>query len=110
MCSERLRSPYEVGSVPIFGVGVLLAIWAIASAATIIGLVRKNRSATEGVGSLPVLLLLGAAIVFLPRVFPEGLPVRGYGLMLLVGIVAGGGMAMHRGREAGLHSEIILSA
>src|SRR3954466_13891685 len=109
MCSELFRIPYEVAGVPIFGVGVLLAIWAIASAATIIGLVRKNGSATEVVGSLPVLLLLGAAIIFLPRVFPEGLPVRGYGLMLLVGITSGVGMAMHRARQGGLDPEIILS-
>ena len=33
-------------------------------------------------------------LCFLPRVFPDGLPVRGYGVMLLVGIFAGVGMAM----------------
>src|SRR6185436_4882353 len=109
MCSELFRIPYEVGGVPIFGVGVLLAIWAIAAAATIIGLVRKHGSAAEVAGSLPVLLLLGAAIIFLPRVFPEGLPVRGYGLMLLVGITSGVGLAMHRARQGGLDPEIILS-
>ena len=42
MCSELFRIPYPVGGVPIFGVGVLLAIWAIAAAATIIGLVRTK--------------------------------------------------------------------
>jgi phosphatidylglycerol---prolipoprotein diacylglyceryl transferase len=109
MCSELFRIPYEVGGVPIFGFGVLLAIWAIASAATIIGLVRKHGNATEVLGSLPVLLLLGAAIVFLPRIFPEGLPVRGYGVMLLVGITSGVGMAMYRARQGGLDPEVILS-
>jgi phosphatidylglycerol---prolipoprotein diacylglyceryl transferase len=109
MCSELFRIPYQVGGVPLFGVGVLLVIWAIASAATIFGLVRKNGSAAEVMGSLPVLLLLGAAIVFLPRVFPEGLPVRGYGVMLLVGITSGVGMAMYRARQGGLDPEIILS-
>jgi phosphatidylglycerol:prolipoprotein diacylglycerol transferase len=109
MCSELFRIPYEIGGVPIFGVGVLLAIWAIASAATVVGLVRKHGSATDVVGSLPVLLLLGAAIVFLPRVFPEGLPVRGYGLMLLIGITSGVGMAMYRARQGGLDPEVILS-
>ncbi len=109
MCSELFRIPYEVGGVPIFGVGVLLAIWAIAAAATIVGLVRKHGSVAEVLGSLPVLLLLGAAIVFLPRVFPDGLPVRGYGLMLLVGITSGVGMAMYRARQGGLDPEVILS-
>ena len=55
------------------------------------------------------MLLLGAAIVFLPRIFPDGLPVRGYGLMLLVGITSGVGMAMYRARQGGLDPEIILS-
>ena len=57
MCSELFRSPYEVGGVPIFGVGVLLVVWAIVSAATIVGLIRKHGSASEIVGALPVLLL-----------------------------------------------------
>jgi len=109
MCSELFRIPYEVGGVPIFGVGVLLAIWAIASAVTIFGLMRKHGGASEVLGSLPVLLLLGAAIVFLPRVFPDGLPVRGYGIMLLVGISSGVGMAMYRAKQGGLDPEIILS-
>ena len=109
MCSELFRIPYAWHGIPIFGVGVLLAIWAIASAATIFGLMRRHGSAAEIFGSLPVLLLLGAAILLLPRVFPDGLPVRGYGLMLLLGIVAGVAMAMYRAQQGGLDPEVILS-
>lgn len=109
MYSELFRIPYEVAGVQIFGLGVLLGIWAIASAATIIGLLRKHGGTTEVLGSLPVLLLIGAAIFFLPRIFPEGLPVRGYGLMLLVAITSGVGIAMYRARQGGLDPEIILS-
>src|ERR1700755_3051672 len=109
MCSELFRIPYQVGGVPIFGVGVLLAIWAIAAAVTIFGLMRRQGGASEVLGSLPVLLLLGAAIVFLPRVFPDGLPVRGYGIMLLIGITSGVGLAMYRARQGGLDPEIIIS-
>jgi phosphatidylglycerol:prolipoprotein diacylglycerol transferase len=109
MCSELLRIPYEVGGVKLFGFGVLFWIWAIATVITLIGLACKRSKMADALGALPVLALLGAAIVFLPRIFPEGLPVRGYGLMLLVGIVAGVGMAMHRARQGGLDPEIILS-
>jgi phosphatidylglycerol:prolipoprotein diacylglycerol transferase len=109
MCSELFRIPYSIDGVPIFGVGVLLAIWAIACAATIYGLIRRNAAFGEIVGALPVLLLLGAAIIYLPRIFPDGLPVRGYGLMLLLGIVSGVAMAMYRARQGGLDPEIILS-
>jgi phosphatidylglycerol:prolipoprotein diacylglycerol transferase len=56
-----------------------------------------------------MLLLVGAAIVFLPRVFPNGLPVRGYGLMVLTGIVCGVGLAMYRAHKGGLDPEAILS-
>ena len=35
MCSELFRIPYSWGGVPIFGFGVLLAIWAVASALTL---------------------------------------------------------------------------
>jgi phosphatidylglycerol---prolipoprotein diacylglyceryl transferase len=109
MCSELFRIPYAWNGIPIFGVGVLLAIWAIASAATVIGLARRHAPIAEILGALPVLLLLGAAIIVLPKIFPDGLPVRGYGLMLLVGIVSGVAMAMHRARQGGLDPEVILS-
>jgi phosphatidylglycerol:prolipoprotein diacylglycerol transferase len=109
MCSELLRIPITWGGVPIFGVGVLLAIWAVMSAITLVGLVRRQGWTSEVWSSLPVMLLAGAVIVFLPRVFPEGLPVRGYGIMLLAGISAGVGLAIYRARQAGLHYELILS-
>lgn len=109
MCSELFRIPYTWGGVPIFGVGLLLAIWAIVAAATLVGMLRQNGWSTETLSSLPVLLLLGAAILFLPRVFPEGLPIRGYGVMLLIGITSGVGLAMYRARRGGLDPEIIIS-
>jgi phosphatidylglycerol---prolipoprotein diacylglyceryl transferase len=109
MCSELFRIPYSLGGVPIFGVGVLLAIWAIATAITLFNLVRLNGWSAETLSSLPVLLLVGAAIVFLPRVFPDGMPVRGYGIMLLAGITAGVGMAVYRARQGCLDPEIIIS-
>jgi phosphatidylglycerol:prolipoprotein diacylglycerol transferase len=109
MCSELFRIPYVWGGVPIFGVGVLLALWAIAAALTMASLVRRSGLNAETLSSLPVLLLLGAAILFLPRVFPEGLPIRGYGVMLLAGISAGVGMAVIRGRQGGLDSEVLIS-
>ena len=80
MCSELFRIPYEIAGVPIFGFGVLLAVWAVTSALTLRGLVRQFGWGAETWSSLPVLLLLGAAIALLPRVFPDGLPIRGYGV------------------------------
>jgi phosphatidylglycerol:prolipoprotein diacylglycerol transferase len=59
--------------------------------------------------ALPMLLVLGAAIVMLPRMFPSGLPIRGYGVMLLAGIVSGVMMAAYRARQGELDSEYIIS-
>lgn len=109
MCSELFRIPYSVGGVPIFGVGLLLALWAIASAVTLTSLIRRHGWGEETFGSLPALVLLGAAILFLPRVFPEGLPIRGYGVFLLLGIISGVGLAMHLAQKGGLPAEVILS-
>jgi phosphatidylglycerol:prolipoprotein diacylglycerol transferase len=109
MCSELFRIPYTWGGVPIFGFGVLLLIWAIASAISVYNLARRQGWGAETLSSLPVLLLLGAAILFLPRAFPDGFPVRGYGIMLLAGISAGVGMAVRRARQGGLDAEVIIS-
>jgi phosphatidylglycerol:prolipoprotein diacylglycerol transferase len=108
--SELFKIPYEWGGVPIFGFGVLLLLWAIASAITIGGLARRYGWGMETWSALPMLLVLGAAIVLLPRMFPGGLPIRGYGAMLLAGILAGVGMAMYRARQGGLDSEMVISA
>jgi phosphatidylglycerol---prolipoprotein diacylglyceryl transferase len=109
MCSELFRIPYTWGGVPIFGIGVLMAIWAVASAVTLFAQVRRHGWSSETLGALPVLLLTGAAIVFMPRFFPEGFPVRGYGVMLLLAIVAGVGLAMYRAQQGGLNPEVIIS-
>jgi phosphatidylglycerol:prolipoprotein diacylglycerol transferase len=109
MCSELFRIPNEIGGVPIFGVGVLLAIWAVMSALAIMGLVRQFGWSSETWGSLPVMLLVGAAIAFLPGMFPEGLPVRGYGVLLLTGILSGFALAMVRARQAGLSQDVLIS-
>jgi len=109
MCSELFRIPYEVGGVPLFGFGLLLAVWAVAGALALAGLVRRYGWSGETLSSLPVLLMLGAAIVLLPKIFPEGLPIRGYGVMLLGGILAGVGLAVRRAKQLGLDAERILS-
>jgi phosphatidylglycerol---prolipoprotein diacylglyceryl transferase len=109
MCSELFRIPYEWGGVPIFGFGLLLAVWALASAATLFSLVRRHGWSGETWSAVPMLLLVGAAIVLLPRVFPDGLPIRGYGVMLLAGITSGVGIAIYRASRGGLDAESIIS-
>ena len=85
MCSELIRIPYTWGGVPIFGVGVLLAIWAVLGLGSLALAVRRYGWSGEAWGLVPVVLFTGAAIVGLPKLFPDGLPIRGYGLMVLAG-------------------------
>jgi phosphatidylglycerol:prolipoprotein diacylglycerol transferase len=110
MCSELFRIPYSWGGVPIFGFGVLLAIWAVASGLTLASHVRRYGWGGETLGTIPLLILIGAAIIGLPRLFPDGFPVRGYGVMLLIGISASVAAAMYRARQVGLNPELIVSA
>src|SRR5262249_44812402 len=44
-----------------------------------------------------------------PRLFPDGLPIRGYGLMVLLGVVSGVVLATYRAKQVGLNPELIWS-
>ena len=111
MRSTLFFIPFEIGGVPIFGFGVLLAIWAVGCAATLINLARRHGVGREMAEFLPAMAIFGAAIYFLPKVFAQygGMPVRGYGVMVVLGATAGIGIAARRARRMGLNPEIIVS-
>ncbi|HEY4234181.1 MAG TPA: prolipoprotein diacylglyceryl transferase family protein [Lacipirellulaceae bacterium] len=109
MCSELFRIPYSWAGVPIFGFGVLLAVWAIAGLSSLGLSIRRHGWNAETWGLVPLLALTGAAILWLPKLFPDGLPIRGYGLMVLLGVVSGIALATYRARQVGLNHEIIWS-
>ncbi len=108
MCSELLRIPIEISGVPLFGVGVLLALWIIGGIVAMVIYTSKTRQHSWK-EFLPGWVIGALAIALLPRFFPEGLPLRGYGLMVLLGSVAGLAMAIHRGKQMGIHPDKILS-
>ncbi len=109
MCSELFRVPYSWGGMPIFGFGLLLLVWAVVGMSSFALTVRRHGWNADTFSLLPLLLLTGAAIVGLPRVFPGGLPVRGYGVMVLAGAAAGVWMATYRAQQVGLDRELIWS-
>ncbi len=109
MCSELFRIPIEWAGVPIFGFGVLLLVWLTVGIAWLIWLGRRTHWSAETWSLLLPLLLGTAAILFLPKMFPDGLPIRGYGTMVLFGSVFGLWMATHRARQVGFDPEILMS-
>ncbi|HEX7449006.1 MAG TPA: prolipoprotein diacylglyceryl transferase family protein [Pirellulales bacterium] len=103
--------PREVAGVPVFGAGWLLAIWAAASVVWLAWHVRRHGFGPEVTGNLPLLATLGVVIGWvLPQLCePEGLPIRGYGVMLLLGLASGVGLAAYRARQVGVNPELIYS-
>ncbi len=112
--------PDRLFGLPVFGVpGILFAIWAVGA---LIAMARQvyRYGLTVDAGGLAVLLaFLGAVLVlFLPSLLehrdpsnPEalGLPIRGYGVMVLIGVISAVALAIHRARQRGVDPEIIIS-
>ena len=104
--------PREVAGVPVFGVGWLLGVWAVVSVVWLGWLVRQQGfHGPDVTGNLPLLATLGAVIGWvLPQLCePLGLPIRGYGVMLLLGLASGVGLAAYRARQIGVNPDLIYS-
>jgi phosphatidylglycerol:prolipoprotein diacylglycerol transferase len=103
--------PCELYGLPVFGFGLLLAVWAVASAALLARLVRRQGFNADTRSYAQVLAVLGAAIAWvLPLLCePRGLPIRGYGMMMLLAVLSGMALAVYRARRAGLDPEMIFA-
>jgi len=114
MCSTLFRVPLQVAIgpwvVPLFGWGILLAAWAILGGTALVRAMRRQGLAAA-LGSLgPSLALVGAVILWVAPAIAEegGVPVRGYGAMLLAAAAAGTWLSVQRGRAAGFDADTIL--
>lgn len=110
------RIPHEINGVPIFGVGWAILFWLIFAVALLVWLTRKQGWNADTASYVPLLVIVGAVIVFvLPRVEevgpdgPMGLAIRGYGTMMLLGVVCGVGLAVQESRRMGVDPELIFS-
>lgn len=110
MRQTLFKIPSTLFDLPVFGFGLLLAVWAAVSLMTLSVRARRHGFAAI-VGDLPLVAIVGAALWFvLPNLIePDGLPVRGYGVMLLLGVSAGVGLAIYRARQMGVDPEVIYS-
>ena len=87
----------------------MLVLWVLFSIGLIAWLVKRQGWNAETRSHLPLLLVIGLVIGFiLPKIGgADGLPIRGYGVMLLLATVCGVTLAAYEGRRMGLHPDII---
>src|SRR5690606_31371382 len=109
MCSNLLTIPSHLGGAPLLGLRLLFWLAVLLAAGWGVGASGKHDGKQRILEALPVTLLLLAAIFFLPRFFPGGLPIRGYGLMLVVAAGSGLALATYRARQVGLHPDLMVS-
>jgi phosphatidylglycerol:prolipoprotein diacylglycerol transferase len=116
--STLLYLPHAIGPLPLFG-------WGWISLLVLLGLVIRGvwwsavakRSWAALVSELPSWGMALAAVIWvapwletrLPDDTPLGIPIRGYGLMLMLGAVCGVALSIRLGRRLGLMPDDILS-
>jgi phosphatidylglycerol:prolipoprotein diacylglycerol transferase len=109
MCSELIRIPISWHGIPIFGIGVVLLVWLAIGAWTITVMAKQFGWSDALKAHLPTLAIVALVIAIgVPRMLPDGVPVRSYGVLMLAGIICGIGLAMRRAVQAGLDSETVL--
>ncbi len=103
--------PWGDGGVPLFGAGLLMAIW-IMAAAVWLGVAARKHGWQTAVSQLwlPALVVTGMLGWVLPALDDgAGVPIRGYGVMLLIAAAAGTWLSILRGRREGIDADTILS-
>jgi phosphatidylglycerol:prolipoprotein diacylglycerol transferase len=109
MLQTLFHIPERIFGWPMFGVGVLLAVWAVASVVLLAWLVWRQGWNADTWGYVPLLAAIGAVIgLLLPRISEPGLglPIRGYGTMLLIAVVSGAALVAWRGYRLGIDPEL----
>jgi len=109
--------PAEFAGFPVFGFGWLLTIWIALAVGLSLWLLRRPGGSREIAGFLPFFLIVAGVIAFLlpnlveagPGGKPLGLPIRGYGVMLMLATVTAVALAAYRAWQVGLDPEAIYS-
>ena len=109
MCSELFRIPMQLGGVNLFGFGVLLVLWLGGAGVWLYYQRRAGMPAADAWGFAPAVGVVAVLIAVLPSMFPLGVPIRGYGVMLLLASVSGIALAVHRAQQNRLHPDVIFS-
>ena len=98
-------------SLPLVGFGLLLAVWTVVAAVMLArtAVAHGWRVALETLGA-PLAITAATILWLLPALDDgQGVPVRGYGAMLLVAAAAGTWLSIVRGRRLGFDADTILA-
>ena len=98
-------------SLPLFGLGAFFFIWLFLGA-TAFAFTSQQKGYSGAISSLFFpLVISGAVIVWgLPALDDgRGIPVRGYGTMLIAAAVAGTWLSIQRGRRVGIDADTIIA-
>ncbi|MBM4021012.1 MAG: prolipoprotein diacylglyceryl transferase [Planctomycetes bacterium] len=101
--------PWGDGSLPLFGPGLLLVAWLVAGAIWFARVARRQ-GATAACRQIAVPWGVVAVMIgLLPALDDgQGIPIRGYGAMLLTAAAAGTWLSINRGRRAGIDADAVL--
>jgi phosphatidylglycerol:prolipoprotein diacylglycerol transferase len=113
--------PHAIGPLPVFGLGWALFML-VAFFALNVGIRRSRGDSWSNATADWMTWAIGAAVVtfFLPRIettfpdesggsYPVGLPIRGYGLMLMLGVVSAVGLGYRQAKQIGWSLDRLLS-
>jgi len=98
-------------TLPLVGFGLFLAVWGIVAAVMLARTAAGHgwRAAIETLG-VPLAITAATILWLLPALDDgQGVPVRGYGAMLLVAATAGTWLSIVRGRSMGFDADTILA-
>jgi len=103
--------PNQVGGLPLLGFGILLAVWVVICISRLGWLFYQHAPMNAVWSEIPIMLLLGAVLAWvLPRLSDDvGLPIRGYGVMVFLGVVAGVALAVYRAKQEGYDPDLVYS-
>jgi phosphatidylglycerol---prolipoprotein diacylglyceryl transferase len=105
------RISFGAESLPLFGFGILLAV-VVALGAVLLATTAARQGWRAAVSLLGGPLLVAAVLVaiVLPTLDDgQGVPIRGYGVMLLLAAAAGIWLSIARGRRMGFDADTILA-
>ncbi len=109
--------PNQIGPIPFltwnedWGFGLVWLVLVLSGGIVLFSKIRREGWTRDALYSLLTLLGVAAAYAVLaPKIVePQGLPVQGYGVMLLIAVVLGIALAVYRSRQMGVDPEIIYS-